>query len=66
MASKEANTNAKVIGKVVMPEQGTKMHTVNGMKEVPQFHRDELARFLNSRSYMKKRRKPEKKWGNNQ
>ena len=56
-ALEEANINAKVIGKVVIPEQGIKMHTVSGMKEMPQFHRDELARFLNSRSHMKKRRK---------
>jgi hydrogenase maturation factor len=51
-ALEEANVKAKVIGKVVMPEQGIKMHTVSGVKEMPQFRRDELARFLDSRSNM--------------
>jgi len=46
----EANIDAKVIGKVVTPEQGIKIHTVSGIQEIPRFHRDELAKFLNNQS----------------
>ena len=42
----EAKINANLIGKVVRAEKGLKMHTTRGMQELPQFERDELARFL--------------------
>ncbi len=44
----EVDINASVIGKVVRPEEGLKMHTTEGVQELPQFERDELARFLDS------------------
>lgn len=44
----EAGINAEIIGKVVRAEEGLKMHTVRGIQELPQFERDELARFLDS------------------
>ncbi len=45
----EAGINATIIGKVVKAEEGLKMHTKRGTQELPQFERDELARFLDSR-----------------
>lgn len=44
----EAGINASLIGKVVRPEEGLKMRTTRGTQELPQFERDELARFLDS------------------
>lgn len=44
----EAGINAEIIGKVVSAEEGLKMHTVRGIQELPQFERDELARFLDT------------------
>jgi hydrogenase maturation factor len=45
----EVGINANIIGKVVGAEEGLKMHTTRGTQELPQFERDELARFLDSR-----------------
>mgnify|MGYP002397087045 CR=1 FL=1 len=45
-ALEEAGIKARVIGKVVRAEEGLKMHTSSGTQELPQFERDELARFL--------------------
>lgn len=42
----EAGINANIIGKVAKNEGGLKMHTVKGVQDLPQFERDELARFL--------------------
>lgn len=44
----EAGITAGIIGKVVRAEEGLKMHTAGGIRELPQFERDELARFLAS------------------
>lgn len=44
----EAGIVAQVIGKVVEPEAGLKMQTDQGLKPLPQFEQDELARFLES------------------
>lgn len=41
-----AGISASVIGKVVGMEEGLKMRTAKGTIELPQFKRDELARFL--------------------
>lgn len=57
-ALKEAGVDAAVIGKVVAAKEGVKVHTVKGVAELPQFPRDELARFLeNLKSAKPKRRK---------
>jgi hydrogenase maturation factor len=47
-ALEEVDIKAEVIGKVVRAEEGLKMHTARGTRELPQFERDELARFLAS------------------
>jgi hydrogenase maturation factor len=39
---------ATLIGKVVEAEAGIKIRTGRGVEELPQFRRDELARFLES------------------
>lgn len=44
----EVGINAEIIGKVVSAEEGLKMHTTKGIQELPQFERDELARFLDT------------------
>jgi len=46
----DAGINARIIGKVVRAEEGLKLHTKRGTQELPQFERDELARFLNSQA----------------
>jgi hydrogenase maturation factor len=46
----EAGIIAQVIGKVVEPEAGLKMQNGEELKPFPQFKRDELARFLESRA----------------
>jgi len=46
----EAGINAQVIGKVVEKKEGLKLHTRGGTRELPQFARDELARFLSERT----------------
>jgi len=46
----QAEINASIIGKVVEAEEGLKMLTTKGMRDLPQFERDELARFLDSQS----------------
>ena len=57
-ALKEAGVDAAVIGKVVAAKEGVKVRTVKGVAELPQFPRDELARFLeNLESAKPKRRK---------
>jgi len=57
-ALKEAGVDAAVIGKVVAAKEGVKVRTVKGVAELPQFPRDELARFLeNLESVKPKRRK---------
>jgi len=38
--------NANIIGSVVEATEGVKMHTASGMRDLPQFSRDELAKFL--------------------
>ena len=40
--------SASIIGKVMKAEEGFKMLTTTGIKDLPQFERDELARFLDS------------------
>ena len=45
---RESKIDATLIGKVVGPEEGVKIRTGRGVKELPQFERDELARFLDS------------------
>jgi hydrogenase maturation factor len=40
--------DAAIIGKVVEAKDGLKMRTATGMQDLPQFERDELARFLDS------------------
>jgi len=40
--------NANTIGQVVEAERGLKLLTATGMLDLPQFERDELARFLDS------------------
>lgn len=47
---RQAGINASIIGKVVEAEEGLKMLTTKGMRDLPQFERDELARFLDSQS----------------
>ena len=42
----EAGISANIIGKVVEVEKGLKLHSKRGTQELPQFDRDELARFL--------------------
>jgi hydrogenase maturation factor len=42
----QAGINASVIGKVVEAEKGLKMRTARGIEDLPQFERDELARYL--------------------
>jgi hydrogenase maturation factor len=44
----EAGINASIIGKVVNEEEGLKMHTIRGVQDLPQFERDELAKFLDN------------------
>ena len=44
----KAGISAEIIGKVVSAEEGLKMHTARGTQELPQFERDELARFLDT------------------
>jgi hydrogenase maturation factor len=44
----EAGIDAGIIGRVVSAEEGLKMHTAGGIEELPQFARDELARFMDS------------------
>jgi len=41
--------NASAIGKVVEAEKGLKMLTTTGIRDLPRFERDELARFLDRR-----------------
>ena len=40
--------DASIIGKVVKAEEGLKILTTTGIQDLPQFERDELARFLDS------------------
>ena len=40
--------NASIIGKVMEVDKGLKMLTTTGIRDLPQFERDELARFLDS------------------
>ena len=49
-ALRENKIDATLVGKVVGPEEGVKIRTGRGVEELPQFKRDELARFLDSRS----------------
>ena len=44
----KAGINAEVIGKVVEVEKGLKMRSGGKIQDLPQFERDELARFLES------------------
>lgn len=47
---RESKIDATLIGKVVAAEEGVKIRTGRGVKELPQFERDELARFLDSQN----------------
>ncbi len=47
---RQVEINASVIGKVTEAKKGLKMLTGTGMRDLPQFERDELARFLDARS----------------
>ncbi len=47
---RESKIEATPIGKVVAAEEGVKIRTGRGVKELPQFERDELARFLDSQN----------------
>jgi len=42
--------DASIIGKVVKAEAGLKILTTKGLQDLPQFERDELARFLNGQT----------------
>ena len=42
--------SASIIGKVVKAEEGVKMFTTTGVRDLPQFERDELARFLDGQT----------------
>jgi hydrogenase expression/formation protein HypE len=44
----EAGIEASIIGKIVEASEGVKLRTAVGTKDLPQFERDELARFLES------------------
>jgi hydrogenase maturation factor len=46
----QGGINASIIGKVVKVEEGLKMLTTSGVVDLPQFERDELARFLDSQA----------------
>lgn len=54
----EVGINANIIGKVVGVEKGLKMLTVTGMQDLPQFERDELARFLDSQDSVTRKTVP--------
>ncbi len=56
-ALKEAGVDAAVIGKVVTAKEGVKVRTAMGVSELPQFPRDELARFLESREAAKTKKR---------
>jgi len=43
--------DASIIGKVVEAKEGLKMATATGIQDLPQFERDELARFLDSQGF---------------
>ncbi|MFC1937455.1 AIR synthase family protein [Chloroflexota bacterium] len=45
-----ADIKASVIGRVVGAEEGLKLLTATGIRDLPQFERDELARFLEGQS----------------
>jgi hydrogenase maturation factor len=45
----KAGVKAAVIGKVVTDKEGVKIRTTRGKAELPEFSRDELARFLEGR-----------------
>jgi len=49
----EAKVNASIIGKVANAEEGLKMRSKGETRELPQFERDELARFLESQDSKK-------------
>ena len=49
-ALNRAGINASLIGKVLAAEAGVKIRTPRGMENLPQFERDELARYLDSQS----------------
>ena len=49
-ALNRAGINASIIGKVLAAEAGVKIRTRRGMENLPQFERDELARYLDSQS----------------
>lgn len=49
-ALNRAGINASLIGKVLSAETGVKIRTPRGMENLPQFERDELARYLDSQS----------------
>lgn len=46
----QAGIEANVIGRVTEPDIGLKMVSATGMRNLPQFERDELARFLDAQS----------------
>jgi len=56
-ALKEAGVDAAVIGKVVAAKEGVKVRTAEGKAKLPQFPRDELARFLESREAAKTKKR---------
>jgi len=47
-ALNQAGIHASIIGKVVEARAGVKMRTTKGIEALPQFERDELARYLDS------------------
>lgn len=49
-ALRKIGINAAAIGKVVDAEEGIKMHTNTGTRDLAQFERDELAKFLDSQN----------------
>jgi hydrogenase maturation factor len=48
---KDIGIEASVIGRIVEAEEGLKMRTATGVQDLPQFERDELARFLDSQTW---------------
>ncbi len=46
----ESGTSAQVIGRVTAPSEGLMLHTGEGIRDLPSFARDELARYLSQAS----------------
>jgi hydrogenase expression/formation protein HypE len=56
----KAGINASVIGKVAEAEKGLKMRTAVGIRNLPRFERDELARFFSNQGFIAEEQKHNK------